>query len=101
LLSEIRSIEEELGREENADIIANEILKLMENLNKSDNEKYNELYNIFEEETSQLNTKAQDEFAKNNIIEGGTLYQKIARILTQIGELEKSEQFKNAANQLK
>ncbi|TFF88892.1 MAG: hypothetical protein EU549_02160, partial [Promethearchaeota archaeon] len=38
LLSESRVIEEELGREENADIIANEILKLMENLNKNEPE---------------------------------------------------------------
>ncbi|MHA1268236.1 MAG: hypothetical protein ACTSPY_00495 [Candidatus Helarchaeota archaeon] len=97
--NEARNILDDLGLDNEATQIANEIFKLIEQIKKSNPDQYNELINIFVSELKKYNKEAESEILNNNPIKVCLLYKKAARIALQIGDNESTQSFINAAKE--
>jgi len=98
-LNEARNILDDLGLDDEAIQVVNEIFKLVEQIKESNPDQYNELITIFISELNKYNQEAESEILNNNPIKVCLLYKKAARIALQIGDNESAQSFINAARE--
>jgi len=85
---ELKSINEELGFEDDADENANLINTFMEKLKELDTEKYKVLFSTFNKELSNLIENAEIEMTKKRSHQTAFLYKKSIRCANQLGNRE-------------
>ena len=88
-LAKYREICEELGYEDEATKIANEIKQYMKNIKQNDPIKYQLILDQHKNELNTLIRKAENEIAKENYLYSAFLYKKAIRIATQLGDMDK------------
>lgn len=84
-LIESKNICEELGYEEKADQIAEEIFDAITILKQKENDKYTKLVDSFNKSLNKYIEKAENEIINQNFLQGAYLYKKSIRIAKQLG----------------